>query len=1390
MGSRIRGFDWSGTAIRGPETWSPALRTTIRILLANRFPMLLWWGPDYISIYNDAYRPILGRKHPWGLGRPVRECWSEIWDVLRPLIDTPFYGGSATWVEDIELQINRSGSPEETHFTIAYSPVPDETAPNGIGGVLATVHEITEKVVGQRRVSILRDLGSHTAEAKTPEEACEMAAATLARHAKDIPFALFYILDEPGTQARLVASCGVPSGEDLGPFASALDQAAQSTGQMQTIGDLSSRFACMPQGPWSDPPNQAVIVPIRSRLRHQFAGYMLAGLSSRLAFDDEYKSFLELATSQIATAIANAKAYEEERKRAEALAEIDRAKTLFFSNVSHEFRTPLTLLLGPLEDALTRGGEFPAALRGQLEVAHRNSLRLLRLVNSLLDFSRIEAGRIRAVYEPTDLSVLTTEIAANFRSATERAGLELTVDCTPLPEPVYVDHEMWEKIVLNLLSNAFKFTFQGGIQVSLEDAGDHVNLVVADTGTGIPASELPHVFTRFHRVRGERARTHEGTGIGLALVQELARLHGGSVRVESTVGKGTTFTVSVALGNAHLPLEQVAGARPADSRAIRAEAFVEEALRWLPEPQQTKRNGGSTDAGAPDGIESGADRKSRPRLDKVLVVDDNADMRNYLARLLAGQYEVITAIRGDEAFRIALAERPDLVLADVMMPGMDGFDLLRTIRSDPATRTMLVILLSARAGDEARADGMNAGADDYLVKPFTAREILARISGHLALMRVRRESEQSLKESRDRLAMAQAIARAGSFDLDLKTNIVVWSDELQELYGIGPNQPNVKMSDWVEWVLPADRERVLADLAAGLKKGNVTTQFRIRRRDTGEVRWIEGRGQTLRDSDGAPVRMMGFSLDISEQKQAEAALRASEGRERARAAELEGILDAVPVAMFIARDPEARHIAGSRMTYEMLRLAPGSNISSLLSGGAPASCRIMRDGREISFSELPIARAASTGQIIRDYEFELIYDDGARRNMLGDAVPLFDGQGRPRGSVGAFVDITERKRNEEGMRRTQRLESVGSLANGIAHDFNNLLGAVLAQAELALAEIDSGSIPTNELTAIRDVAMRGSAIVRELMIYAGTESQTFTPLDVSQVIEDMSELLKISISKHAMIETELARDLPAVRANSARISQLVMNLVTNASEAIGDRDGVIRVITRRIAARPDLPGKKPYSQGDYVQLEICDTGCGITSDMQTKIFEPFFSTKSTGRGLGLAVVDGIVRSLGGLVQVESEPGRGTTIRISLPCAGMDSTRAQESIPERVQLPRQSAAAVLVVEDEAPLLQGVSKMLRKKGVSVTEALDGSAALDAIRDKSRPIDFVVLDLTIPGASSREVFEEAKRLRPEVKVIVTSAYTADVAAVSLHGQMEHFLRKPYRLGDLLDLILRTDS
>ena len=283
-------------------------------------------------------------------------------------------------------------------------------------------------------------------------------------------------------------------------------------------------------------------------------------------YDEACAGFVELVSGQIAAGIANARAYEEERRRAEALTELDRAKTAFFSNVSHEFRTPLTLMLGPIEDILAQPDERDwRQNRELLNVVHRNGLRLQRLVNALLDFSRIEAGRTQASFEPVDLAAFTADLASNFRSAMERAGIAFSVDCPPLSAPVYVDREMWEKIVLNLLSNAFKYTLQGSVRVRLAEHQGKAALHIDDTGPGIPESELPRLFERFHRVEGTQGRTHEGTGIGLALVQELVKLHGGAVSVTSEVGHGSTFRY---LYRSALPISRRTASAPA-ARSVR-----------------------------------------------------------------------------------------------------------------------------------------------------------------------------------------------------------------------------------------------------------------------------------------------------------------------------------------------------------------------------------------------------------------------------------------------------------------------------------------------------------------------------------------------------------------------------------------------------------------------------------------------------------------------------------------------------------------------------------------------------------------------------------------------------------------------------------------------------
>jgi signal transduction histidine kinase len=760
MGERIRAFDWAAAPVGPVALWPQSLKTVVQIILGSRYPMFVWWGQAMTNFYNDGYAPMLGKRDSTALGRSAFEVWSDVWPICGPQAEAVLNEGQSFWNEELLLVMERNGYSEEAYFTFAYSPVMDDDGKPG--GVFCAVTEETARVLGRRRMKTLRDLSERTlAEAKTAVQACHTAAKVLAENPHDFPFALIYLMAKDGRQAKLCESINlaVPSAtpgtidlhersSDIWDFHRVLESK-----QGQLVENLKERFGRLPAGPWPDDwTKRALVIPLANAGTHDTPfGFLVSGLSPRLELNADYGGFLQLAAGHIGSGMANARAYDEERRRADMLAELDRAKTAFFSNVSHELRTPLTLILGPLEEEMRQAG----APRKRLELIWRNSLRLLKLVNTLLDFSRIEAGRIEASFEPADLPAFTAELAGVFRSVVEKAGLRLIVDCPPLAEPVYVDRDMWEKIVFNLLSNAFKFTLQGRIEIKLHeavsspDAARCVCLSVRDTGTGIPAPELPHIFERFYRVRNAEARSHEGTGIGLALVHELTRQHGGSVRVDSAEGHGTTFTVSIPMGMAHLPKDRIGAVPSLVSTDTGARPFVEESLRWLPDSPGAKETSPARNLTRP---EAQPEQKSKPR---ILLADDNSDMRDYVSRLLAARgYEVIATENGRAALEAARAQPPSLVLSDVMMPYLDGFELLRELRKNPATSAIPIILLSARAGEEARVEGVEAGADDYLTKPFSARELLARVKTHLELAEVRRAAMEKLRISEEQLRLA------------------------------------------------------------------------------------------------------------------------------------------------------------------------------------------------------------------------------------------------------------------------------------------------------------------------------------------------------------------------------------------------------------------------------------------------------------------------------------------------------------------------------------------------------------------------------------------------------------------------------------------------------------
>ncbi len=1335
LGDEIRAFDWSGTALGPSDGWPRALRTTVQIMLESRFAMWLAWGPDLLFFCNDAYRPTLGSKQGW-LGAPATQVWREIWPAIGPRIAGVMAGGPATWDEELLLFLERHGYPEETYHTFSYSAVPDDAG--SVAGMLCVVTEETTRVIGERRLATLRDLGARLAATRRQDEVLEGFRACLAAYDRDLPFSLLYLLEPDGRTARLALTTGtLPEG---GGAAAALcpatltcdDDGAQPWPAAAVFGRdeavrldrLPAAVAALPHGSWKAPVQRALALPLSFQGEERPAGMLVVGLNPFRPLDDDYRGFLELLMGQLGAGLASARAYEEQRDRAEALLALDRAKTAFFSNVSHEFRTPLTLLAGPLEALLTRAGETVAAERQTLELMHRNTQRLLKLVNSLLDFSRIEAGRWQASYEPLDLAAYTSDLASSFRSAMEQAALRYEIDCRPLPRPVHVDRDMWEKVVLNLLSNAFKYTLAGGVRVALAPTADGggAALTISDSGVGVPAAELPRLFERFHRIEGQRGRTHEGTGIGLALVLELVKLHGGTIEVTSEVNVGTSVTVVLPFGHAHLPADQLVESRP-DRDSLGA-GFVGEALRWLPEaaPEPASATDPGTDA--PPGA-------ARPR---VLLAEDNRDMRDYLRRLLQPRYDVEAVEEGAAALAAARRQRPDLVLSDVMMPGMDGFGLLAALRADPALRDVPILLLSARAGEEAKVEGLGAGADDYLAKPFSARELLARVATNIEVARLRRETTDRLREEARRLAVLNRTGAALAAELDLERLVQTVTDAGAELTGarFGAFFYNVTNREGQSYTLYTLSGATRADFEK-FPMPRATAIFAPTFHGTGVVRSADIL-QDPRYGQSPPYHGM------------------PQGH--------------LPVRSYLAVPVTGR----------------GGEVLGGLFFGHP------EPGVFDQRAELLVSGIAAQAAIAMD-NARLFRASGQAADELRALNESLEAR--------VQAEIGQRLTAEEAFRQAQKMESVGRLTGGIAHDFNNLLTVILGNIETLQRRALRGELSVADETfgRLTDAALSGAkraaALTQRLLAFSRRQPLDPRPLDANRLVTGMSDLLRRTLGETIRTEVVLAGGLWQVAADANQLESALLNLAVNARDAMPE-GGKLTVETANAYLDEAYAARHAeVTSGQYVLIAVSDSGIGMPPDVVARAFEPFFTTKDVGAGtgLGLSQVYGFVKQSGGHVKIYSELGEGTVVKLYLPRL-VGAEAAQEPGPtERPAVGGTREEVVLVVEDDEAVRAHSALMLTELGYGVLQAAEGETALRLLASHPE-VRLLFTDVGLPGGmNGRQLADEAQRRFPRLKVLYTTGYARN--AIVHHGRLDpglELLLKPFSFADLAAKIRRV--
>ncbi len=1346
MAARMAKMNWESTPVGPPESWPQSLQVAVRIILTSRYAMWMAWGPELTFFCNDAYLPTLGVKEAWALGASARKVWEEIWPDIGPRIDRVLNTGEATWDEGLRLFLERSGYTEETYHTFSYSPLFDDSG--AARGMLCVVTEETERVIGERRLSALRDFAAELSGSKTESEVYAATARCLTKAQRDFPFALIYAVEEDAGVARLVSSSGTIGTDEVASFAPetiALEELNAAwplkriyeTGQPIEMDDLPSRFPNLPQGPWPKSPQRAIILPLAHAGHSRPAGMFVAGMNPFRQYDEGYRSFAELFVGQLNAGVNNAQAYDAERRRAEALAEIDRAKTTFFSNISHEFRTPLTLMLGPLADIIgQRDDSVSDKVCEELSVVHRNGLRLLKLVNTLLDFARIEAGRVRAAFVETNLSSYTADLASVFRSAVEKAGLTYSIDM-PSNVNACIDRDMWEKIVLNLISNAFKFTLNGGITVKLRAGGGQIQLTVTDTGCGIPPQELPRLFERFYRIEGAKGRTHEGSGIGLAFVHELVKIHGGHVSVKSELGKGSTFAVTIPEGNAHLPSDKIVETSAPEPAGVHSNAFLEEAMRWLPEESNSERSSDVTDVQVDTRVPAPPNVEGATKL-TVLIADDNADMRGYLRRLLSECFNVIAVSDGQEALAACRESVPCAIVSDVMMPNLDGFGLMRAVRADPSLAGVPFILVSAKAGEEARLEGIRSGADDYIVKPFSAREFVVRVEAQIQ----RKQFERQLAFTEERLQSALAAARMAAWEWDPQEDQVKVSATATQVFGLKSEQTLDNSRIGLSLIHPGDRESHRAKLYNSVNSGEgFETIYRIIRPIDGQTAWLEERSRIIKDPSTGKIRLIGLVMDITARIVAEAALKQSEER-------LKFAIESGDLGTFYCPVP-LKTILGNDKFKELNWLPRDADVDferffSILH----------QDDRE------RLRNAVEQSVFYRqpfDIEYRTVAPDGRERWIRAKGRAYYGAQGTPNRFDGITLDVTDLKNTEK--RREEALEAERAARQQAEH-VSRIKDEFLATLSHELRT------PLNAIVGWSSILKKNNSNPKD--IKSGIDVIERNARAQSQMIEDLLDMSRIISGKirldvqHVLIADIVASAIKAVQPSAEmkgirlitildshagpvagdtnRLQQIVWNLLTNAIK-FTSRGGKVQVVLERV--------------NSHLELSVSDTGEGISPEFLPFVFERFrqadasTTRKHGGLGLGLSIVKQLIELHGGSIRAKSPGlGQGSTFILNLPLAvahlggPAGSSREHPRASGNAQFPDPptlNGVRILVVDDDVDGRQLLKRILEDGGASVVTASSVREALSVLDEMQ--FNVLVSDIGMPEEDGYDLIRKVR-------------------------------------------------
>lgn len=1414
----IETFDWANSPLGARESWPQSLKSALGACLSAQYPSALWWGPELVLIYNDAYIKTAGLKHPriWGQAGPI--AWAEIWEQLGGLAKGVFDGVSVWKENDLFMfeKLTEANLPEENYYDWSYRPIYQEDGK--VGGLINDCFDVTDKVIAERRMDCLRDLITATILTTSPKEFSDSVVNALSKeaYAIDISFAALYTcssdsavdpisgvsLASPnsvGVQLELVRTIGIPAGhpsasssvslkvnfatndsvEGLPPLEviealraltppsqrrKRLGSPQSTTGssftETERIKSLQKRPTPWPfqeaiqthrcvhvphladyivegfdKRGWGDRPREAVVIPLGLDDQKVPPAILVIGINTRRPYDRNYRNDMDIIRMTLSSTLNATLGREAEVKRAEQLAELDAAKTAFFSNISHELRTPLTLIGGPLEDCISQMPD--GTPKNNLKMAQRNTSRLARLVDSLMDFSKIAANKLEGQFRPVQLGLFTANLASLFRSPVEQSGMTYNIKCSKNPEqPIcYVDPDFWEKIVFNLIGNAFKYTFEGSVTVSVKYTDTHAKFSVKDTGVGIPSEDIPKLFQRFHRVQST-SRSHEGTGIGLALTKELTALHGGELTVESSDDEdnhGSTFTVSIPLGKAHLPQANIFESPSERSRqGVYARGVIDEASMWM--SSAVTASGEETPASDLGSSGSSGDSgRLDPSImffsksDVVLLVDDNGDMRRYTKSILSRYCTVVEARHGKEALDIAISIRPNLVLSDVMMPVMDGLTLLKELRDRKETNLIPIILVTARSGDDSRVEGLLSGADDYLAKPFKSAELIARVHLQMQLGKKRADLEDRFMERTMEIQQLSELSPVAIFRADPSGRISYVNPKWYDITG------HPRDDDWSQWIENVHEEhedmvrnwwlevndRSLEQESIPGEHENAPQEQKSAPK-TIEFRWKKGEWCQAQCAPIEEKGLLGVFTDISQRKKLEA-MQLTHALERAEQAEMQ------------RKDAEER-----RRSQELLI--------------------------DVTSHELrqPVSAILNCSSLVR-----------TNLSALRDEIQ----------SVGAQFRPTPKLLNtmQEDLEALDAIYQCGLAQERIAND-------VLSLSRIQLNVL---SIHPVEFDLVQEIKRITSLFRNET---------------------DM---------KHIRLQVNIGESLQRIgitriSADRVRFDQVITNLLSNAIKftdmSANQRNILIEVQVSMTAPSPDscAPPEElirpavypvPPDTPIFIFVSVTDSGPGLQPEDLMLLFKRFQQGSNShdvfgGSGLGLFVSRKLCDLMGGRIEVSSVYGNGATFRFfiqSITSAPLLKSRTQPlSLATGASLPTRPLH-ILITEDNLINQTVLNRQLMKAGCTTRLANNGQQALDILKTTTQPFDAILMDVEMPVLDGLSTVREIRRMeangelpRQRVFALTGNAREGQIQNIRQAG-MDDVMIKPYRIEDVL-FVLRS--